>query len=91
MDKDIKIINLSNKKLTDAEISLLNKGLKFTPTPKLGNTQELHEDSNEFNRKLRLAEFFDGTEDQDISLVRNKSYFIPLVNEMTHWLNLSTL
>ena len=77
MDKDIKIINLSNKKLTDAEISLLNKGLKFTPTPKLGNTQELHEDSNEFNRKLRLAEFFDGTEDQDISLVRNKSSFIP--------------
>ena len=77
MDKDIKIINLSNKKLTDAEISLLNKGLKFTPTPKLGNTQELHEDSNEFNRKLRLAEFFDGTEDQDISLVRNKSNFIP--------------
>ena len=77
MDKDIKIINLSNKKLTDAEISLLNKGLKFTPTPKLGNTQELHEDSYEFNRKLRLAEFFDGTEDQDISLVRNKSNFIP--------------
>ena len=77
MDKDITIINLSNKKLTDAEISLLNKGLKFTPTPKLGNTQELHEDSNEFNRKLKLAEFFDGTEDQDISLVRNKSNFIP--------------
>ena len=77
MDKDIKIINLSNKKLTDAEISLLNKGLKFTPTPKLGNTQELNEDSNEFNRKLRLAEFFDGTEDKDISLVRNKSNFIP--------------
>ena len=77
MDKDIKIINLSNKKLTDAEISLLNKGLKFTPTPKLGNTQELNEDSNEFNRKLRLAEFFDGSEDKDISLVRNKSNFIP--------------
>ena len=31
---------------------------------------------NEFNRKLRLAEFFDGTEDKDI-LVRNKSNFIP--------------
>ena len=77
MDKDIKIINLSKKKLTDAEISLLNKGLKFTPTPKLANTQELNEDSNEFNRKLRLAEFFDGMEDQDISFVRNKSNFIP--------------
>ena len=77
ISKDIKIINLSNRKLTDAEILLLNKGLKFTPTPKLGSTQELTEDVNEFNSKLRLAEYFDGTEDHDISLVKNKSKFIP--------------
>ena len=31
----------------------------------------------EFNRKIRLVEYFDGTEDTDISLVRNKSDFIP--------------
>ena len=68
---------MSNKKLTDAEILLLNKGLKFTPIPKLASSQELTEDVNEFNRKLRLAEYFDGTEDHDISLVRNKSKFIP--------------
>ena len=56
---------------------MLNKGLKFTPTPKLGSTQELTEDVNELNSKLRLAEYFDGTEDHDISLVKNKSKFIP--------------
>ena len=56
---------------------MLNNGLKFTPTPKLGSTQELTEDVNEFNRKLRLAEYFDGTKDHDISLVKNKSKLIP--------------
>ena len=34
---DIKIINLSAKQLSDLEISLLDKGLKFTPTPPTGN------------------------------------------------------
>ena len=68
---------MSNRKLSDAEVSLLNKGLKFTPTPKIGNPQELSKDINEFNRKLRLAEYFDGAEDSDISIVRNKSNFTP--------------
>ena len=49
---DINIINLSNRKLSETEISLLTKGLKFTPVPKLGNEQELTEDLNAFNRKL---------------------------------------
>ena len=68
---------MSNRKLSDAEVSLLNEGLKFTPTPKIGNPQELSKDINEFNRKLRLAEYFDGAEDSDISIVRNKSNFTP--------------
>ena len=68
---------MSNRKLTEPEISLLTKGLKFTPVPKLGNEQELTEDLNAFNRKLRLAEYFEGMEDEDISLVRNKSNFTP--------------
>ena len=74
---DINIINLSNRKLTEPEVSLLTKGLKFTPVPKSGNKQELTEDLNAFNRKLRLAEYFEGMEDEDISLVRNKSNFTP--------------
>ena len=68
---------MSNRKFTEPEISLLTKGLKFTPVPKLGNEQELTEDLNAFNRKLRLAEYFEGMEDEDISLVRNKSNFTP--------------
>ena len=59
------------------EISLLSKGLKSTPNPKVGNAQILTEDLNEFNKKLRLAEFFDGTENGDTSLVRNKLNFTP--------------
>ena len=56
---------------------MLKKGLKFTPTPTRGNAEKLTEDVKEFNRKLRLIEYFDGTEDEDISLVRNKSSFTP--------------
>ena len=80
--KDIKIINLSSKKLSTTEKTLLNKGLKFTPTPPIGNPEQLNEDLKEFNRKLRLAEYFDCTEDTDISLVRNKSDFIPPLTEI---------
>ena len=74
---DIKIINISHKQLNGSEITLLNKLLKFTPTPPAGNAKKLTEDLKEFNRKLRLIEYFDGTEDSDKSLVRNKSNFIP--------------
>ena len=64
--KDINIINLSNRKITETEIVLLSKGLKFTPTPKFGNKEELTEDLHEFHMKLRLAEYFDGIENEDI-------------------------
>ena len=73
----IQIINLSKKTLTDAEQKLLEKGLKFTPTSEKENTQELKEDLFEFTRKVRLAEYFYGTEDTDTSLVKNKSNFTP--------------
>ena len=85
-----KVINLSSKKLSSAEIQLLSKGLKFTPTPK-PNVTELESDITEFTRKLRLSEFFgsqddndsqtesdsDNSQDEDPSLVRNKSKFHP--------------
>ena len=52
-------------------------GFKFTPTPEKSNTIELETDINDFFRKLRLREYFDGAENKDISLVRNKSNFVP--------------
>ena len=87
-NNEIKIIYISYRKLTDAEISLLNKGLKFTPTPRLGNAQKLIEDLNGFNRKLRLAEFFDGTKNEDTSLVKNKLNLLPQTNVMKPLTNL---
>lgn len=56
---------------------LLEKGLKFTPTPEKENSYELKQDLFEFERQLRLAEYFFGKEDTDISIVRNKRNFIP--------------
>ena len=68
---------MSSRNLNSAEVKLLQKGLKFTPTPSHSNTQELNKDVLEFTRKVRLIEYFDDTEDQDQSLVRNKSHFVP--------------
>ena len=48
------MINLSSKPLTERQINLSRRGLKFTPTPK-PNTIELKSDIQEFTR---LIEFF---------------------------------
>ena len=56
---------------------MLEKGLKFTPIPNHANTQELAKDISEFTRKVRLVEFFEGIDDNDKSLVRNKTNFVP--------------
>ena len=71
---------MSSRKLTNTEIKLLEKGLKFTPTPLKPNIQELNENITEFSRKIRLVEYFEGNGNQDEnneSLVRNKSNWIP--------------
>jgi len=74
---DPKIINLSSQDLDNDEINLLKRGLKFTPIPNK-NLQELHNDTQEFCRKLRLREFFSDKDVlEDESLVRNNSYFNP--------------
>ena len=72
-----KIYNLSNRKLNDIEKSVLMMGLKFTPTPEKNNPYELNDDVNEFLRKIRLWEYFDGEENNDESLVKKKSNFTP--------------
>ena len=66
-----KIINLSKKDLTIDEIKILERGLKFTPTPKCDKT-DLINDTEEFCRKLRLCEFFQNNENEDKSPVGNK-------------------
>ena len=56
-DDDI-IVNLSDHTLTDAERSVLKKGLKFVPTPTSLNRSELMADNRKFARRMRLKEYF---------------------------------
>ncbi|XP_062592820.1 uncharacterized protein LOC134254311, partial [Saccostrea cucullata] len=81
-----KIFNLSHRQLTDSEIKLLSKGLKYTPTPQVNN-QELKTDIKAYTRRLRLREYFhesdtsesdsESTDAEETDLVRNKSKFNP--------------
>ena len=48
------VVNLSKKVLSEADINLLSKGLKFSPTPTDINKAELKEDLDVFKRRIRL-------------------------------------
>ena len=52
------VFNLSHKVLTDLEISVLGKGLGFSPTPTFINEADLRRDFADFNRKMRCKWFF---------------------------------
>ena len=52
------VVNLSNRILSPAEISLLSKGLKFIPTPSSINKAKIKENLEVFGRKLRLKWHF---------------------------------
>ena len=69
-----KIINLSRRQLDDIEKCILRKELNVIPALQRPNSQEqeLKEDLAGFIRKVRLIEYFDGEENNDVSLVRNK-------------------
>lgn len=55
-DIDPNIISISSRDLNEIEIKLLEKGLKFTPTPP--TPTDLIKDTEEFFRRLRLRDFF---------------------------------
>ena len=52
------VINLSDRVLSEQEISILSKGLKFVPTPTSVNRTELIADVKKWGRRMRLKEFF---------------------------------
>ena len=54
---NLKIVNLPSKELTEGQIKLLSKGLKFTPTPRK-DICEIDADNKTFCAKLREKEFF---------------------------------
>jgi len=52
------VINLTNQNFNPYQLSLLCRGLNFTPTPR-PNIEELKRDILDFERRIRLKEFFD--------------------------------
>ena len=77
---NLKIVNLSSKELTEGQIKLLSKGLKFTPTPRK-DMCEISADIQNFCMKLRKKEFFEDksdASDTDESLAKNKITSAPL-------------
>ncbi|XP_070579506.1 uncharacterized protein [Ptychodera flava] len=56
------VTNLSSNELTDAQLSLLAKGLTFCPTPNNINMNELNSDIYAFKRRCRLAYEFNSKE-----------------------------
>ena len=56
------VINLSRRNLSEAEISLLSKGLKFVPTANKIDRARLKMELEEYGRKLRLMRYFRNNE-----------------------------
>jgi hypothetical protein len=61
------IVNLSNFILNKDHISILNRGLKFCPTPGPPNVADLREDMDRFHKRLRQVAFFDDLEDPPLA------------------------
>ena len=64
------VINLSNTPLTEHQVSALEKGFTFCPTPGAPDKSEIWDDFKEFHRRLELMQFFNTsfqTDDLNIS------------------------
>ena len=55
---DSLVVNLSDYKLNEAEISILAKGMKFCPTPGEPNFGLLREDLDQFHTRIKRKLFF---------------------------------
>ena len=88
-------MNLSSTCLTDTQVRVLSKGLKFPPIPRR-NTIGMEKDIHNFTRKLRLTEYFanenDITFDKETQpLAKNKGTFHPLEVEAKRLILLSNI
>ena len=52
------VFNLSQKTLSPLETKVLERGLRFSPTPSSINEVDLHRDISDFSRKIRCKCFF---------------------------------
>ena len=51
-------MNLSSHVLTESEVSLLSKGLKFIPKPLKSNPEAVFQSTADFIRRMKLRNFF---------------------------------
>ena len=61
IDDDIEkpsVINLSNKTLSDPQMEILNKGLKFCPTQHSVDLAEVRQDLDKFHNSLRTKQYW---------------------------------
>ena len=72
----LKVLDLTPYEFNNDTITLLMKGLSFTPTPP-SKEANLREDFADFTRKLRLKEYFIDKNYQSEDIVRPKSEFAP--------------
>ena len=63
--------------MSEHEINLLLRGLKFCPTPQKSNTEQNTKDMDDFCRRLRLQEFFVDKRLPEKSWIHKKSNFEP--------------
>lgn len=72
------ILNLSlTYSLSEAEQSLLERGLFFIPTPLTTNRQDLRRDLYRYHRRIKLLDHFDFTMDSDREMFINPSTWEP--------------
>ena len=67
MEEPIKVIILSSTNLTQHQIHLLSRGLKYTPAPKR-SMEELRDNIKKFTEKITLEEYF-------YNYSENKNYY----------------
>ena len=77
-----RVVNLSSRVLSEAELSVLSKGLKFCPTPEEIDVYQLRKDITEYVRRIRLREFFYSDEEvagnfSDVPAFKKKSTWCP--------------
>ena len=61
------VVNLSKHHLSDDELSVLNRGLNFCPTPGEPDMGNLRRDLDVFHRNLRIKTFFNETDNPSMS------------------------
>ena len=73
------VINISNYELNEHQVSALEKGLTFCPTPKGPDKSEIWNDFKEFHRRLELMQFIRPQDDQNNLMVSQS--IIDFMNE----------